>query len=45
MGLAKEAVKKRLINLGSGEFEIFIEDTSKHAVSSKALSEFLSDIE
>ena len=41
----EETIKKRLANLGSGEFEIFIEDTSRHEVSTKALSEFLSDIE
>ena len=41
----EETIKKRLANLGSGEFEIFIEDTSRHEVSTKALSEFLLDIE
>ena len=41
----EEDIKKRLTNLGSGEFEIFIESTSNHAVSTKALAEFLSNIE
>ena len=41
----EETIKKRLASLGSGEFEIFIESTSRHAVSTKALSEFLSGIE
>jgi hypothetical protein len=41
----EETIKKRLTNLGSGEFEIFIEDTSRHNVSTKALTQFFKDIE
>ena len=40
----EETIKKRLTNLGSGEFEIFIEDTSRHNVSTKALTQFFKDI-
>ena len=40
----EETIKKRLANLGSGEFEIFIEDTSRHNVSTKALTQFFKDI-
>ena len=40
----EETIKKRLTNLGSGEFEIFIEDTSRHDVSTKALTQFFKDI-
>ena len=40
----EQTVKNRLANLGSGEFEIFIEDTSRHNVSTKALTQFFKDI-
>ena len=40
----EDTIKKRLASLGSGEFEIFIEDTSRHACSSSCKNQFLKEI-